>query len=105
MDKEKSNESNNWTVRENWNLIVPWEQETAIKIQNIFILYDSETYKIIRIQGRVKNRIIYSIFTLSADYCAWIPGLFQRSSQKGSDYLMLNYATSAYVLFKVEGKQ
>lgn len=34
-----------------------------------------------------------------------IPGLFQKSSQKGSDYMVLNYATSAYVLFKVEGKQ
>lgn len=82
-----------------------WAQETAIKIPNIFILYNSQTYKIIRIQGRVQNRIIYSIFILSADYCAWIPGLFQKSSQKGSDYMVLNYATSAYVLFKVEGKQ
>lgn len=82
-----------------------WAQETAIKIPNIFILYNSQTYKIIRIQGRVQNRIIYSIFILSADYCAWIPGLFQKSSQKGSDYMVLNCATSAYVLFKVEGKQ
>lgn len=101
--KEKSKESNNWTIRENWNLIVTWAQETAIKIPNIFfILYNSQTYKIIRIPGRVKNRIIYSIFTLSADYYAWIPGLFQKKQPKGSDYMVLSYAASAYVLFKLK---
>ena len=86
-------------------MIIREEKYIALKRVLQLILANFETYKIIRIQGRVKNRIIYSIFTLSADYCAWIPGLFQRSSQKGSDYMMLNFATSAYVLFKIEGKQ